>query len=43
MTLLNWILLVIIIVLVLLPAKWDPAILLKQRNEERRKNPENDR
>jgi len=43
MTLLNWILLVIIIVLVLLPTKWDPAILLKQRNEERRKALENDR
>lgn len=39
MTTLNWVLTIIVVVLVLLPPKWDPAIRFKEWIESRgRKN-----
>jgi hypothetical protein len=37
MTTLNWILMIIVIVLILLPPKWDPAIRFKEWIESRGK------
>ncbi len=38
MTWLEWMMIVVVAVLVVLPPKWDPAVWLKERNERKKGN-----
>lgn len=40
MTGLGWFLIILCVVLVILPPKWDPAIRLKEHNERKREERE---